>query len=183
MASYRSRKKQARYRHFNPSAVIILSTVVLVLLLIGSIFAYSRTQDSSKLPDITQDENTLPEVKQTEPQSQNTRSKDPGSENSNLPSTQGVNVVIVDAGVYGENIEVRAFAQGVLQDGICTISFTQGTSVVAKEVSAHADASSTVCTNPTITRSEFPSTGQWKVKVSFKSAKYNGTSEEKSIEL
>lgn len=98
-------------------------------------------------------------------------------ENRSIPNT--AQVVIVDAGQYGNIIEVRAFVSNVIANGTCTVTFTKGGSKVIKTVPARADASSTPCVNVEVPRSEFAQTGTWEVTVLFESEKAKGSSSSK----
>lgn len=92
-------------------------------------------------------------------------------------------VIITDAGQYDDTIEVRAFIPDHYQDGTCTITFRQGNHVITKESPAYRDASTTICTNPMIQRSEFPTGGDWQVNVTYTSADAKGQSETKTIKI
>jgi hypothetical protein len=94
-------------------------------------------------------------------------------------------VIITDANQYEDVIEVRAFMPDAFEDGTCTVLFSnEGVSkTIQKEAPAYIDASTTICTNPEIQRSEFSVSGVWKVTVTYVSDHYNGTSEIKEITI
>lgn len=97
--------------------------------------------------------------------------------------TKTATVIITDAGQYDNVIEVRSFIPDHYQDGTCTITLRQGTQVITKEAPAYRDATTTICTNPMIQRSELPAAGNWQVTVAYASAGANGLSEVKTIKI
>jgi len=103
------------------------------------------------------------------------------------PQTTPANatVMITDAAQYGDTVEVRSFISNIYKDGTCTIAFTQGSLNVTKEAPAYQDATTTICTNPVIKRSEFPAAGNWQLTVSYKSTDgtASGTSAIKTVTL
>ena len=109
-----------------------------------------------------------------------------GNEN-NPDSTPGtkknVEVLISDAGQYGNKIEVRAFMPSHYENGTCTITLTQNTAKVEKAAPAYKDSSYTICTNPDFNREEFPSSGEWQVSVAYVSDNAYGTSQPKIISI
>lgn len=96
---------------------------------------------------------------------------------------QKVDVVIVDAGQYDNDIEVRAFIPDHIQKGTCTTTFKKGVQSVTKEAPAVPDARTTICTNPEFTRSDFPSSGEWTVTVSYASQDAAGQSETRKVTI
>ncbi len=88
--------------------------------------------------------------------------------------SNNTNVVITDASQYGNEIEVRAFAPNVIEDGTCTFTFTKGSARLEKQTPANADASSTPCVTLTVDRTEFINAGMWELEVAYKSGSYTG---------
>ena len=86
-----------------------------------------------------------------------------------------VSVVITDASQYNDEVEVRAFVNNIIEDGVCTVTFSLGQTKIDKEVPAKAQASSTTCLTLTVPRSEFSSTGEWSVLVKYKNQKIMGS--------
>ncbi len=103
--------------------------------------------------------------------------------NTPEPSNQVVSVVITDAGQYGDMIEVRSFIPNHYEDGDCIITFTQGNTKIEKTTTAYRDVSTTICKNPLIKRSEFPTSGDWEVTVSYKTNTVRGVSESRIIKV
>ena len=98
------------------------------------------------------------------------------------PST--ATVVVARAEQNGDTIEVAASITNVYKDGTCTFKLVQGSNSLTKITAAYRDVSTTICTNPLIPRSEFPTTGDWQVTVSYKSSDgISGQSESKTIKI
>lgn len=96
---------------------------------------------------------------------------------------QTANVIITDAGQYDDIVEVRAFIPDHYQDGTCTITFTKDALRVEKSTPAYRDASTTVCTNPLFSRSDFNVTGDWQVMVTYDSVDAQGISQQQSVNI
>ncbi len=93
-----------------------------------------------------------------------------------------VNLVIVDASQYDQEVEIRAFASNIVQNGTCTFTLTRGGKILEKSAPAYADASSTPCITQTIARSEFPDAGNWDLTVTFYSGNRTGSAKS-SVEI
>lgn len=94
-----------------------------------------------------------------------------------------VTPVIVDAGQYEQQIEVRSFVPEIYEStGSCTIIFTKDGSKIVKQVAATPDATTTRCSNLTVARSEF-SAGTWTIVVSYSSPTAQGSSQTKTFEV
>lgn len=89
------------------------------------------------------------------------------NEQKNPPEKSIVKVILVDSSQYGDEIEVRAFVENFVEDGNCTINFTNGDKSIDKTVPAFADASSTPCITLTLPVKDFPEAGMWSVKVTY----------------
>ncbi|MDQ3123750.1 MAG: hypothetical protein M3Q14_03660 [bacterium] len=98
-------------------------------------------------------------------------------------SKKSVSVIITDASQYEDIIEVRSFIPDYFQDGTCTIVFRKDNLTLTKTAPAYKDISTTICTNPEIKRSEFATSGEWQVTVSYESTNAKGTSETQIIKL
>lgn len=171
---------------------LIIAIAVSIALLGAGLWAYAyfsnrgTDDDTRTVNEINYDPPTVEEKaagdeqkKKLEPTKpdENTDPSDP-PEDSNQ-----VKVVITDAGQYDDIIEIRSFIPDHYQDGTCTVTLTKGTTTVTKETTAYRDASTTICTNPLIKRSEFPSAGDWTVRVQYASANARGTSELQTITI
>ncbi len=109
--------------------------------------------------------------------------KQQAQKNSSQTGEKTVSVIITDAGQYDDKIEVRAFIPDYYQDGTCKITITKDSYTVSKSTPAYHDVSTTICTNPLFSRSEFPVSGQWQVVVTYTAAGAKGTSAPKNITI
>lgn len=97
---------------------------------------------------------------------------------------KSVTPTIVDAGNYGQNVEVRALVPGVTEsDGTCTAELTQGSQKVSKSSAATASASSTQCAMITISQAEFSSKGTWSLVVTYSSKESSGRSTPRDVSI
>ena len=96
-------------------------------------------------------------------------------QNDRQDDRSSANVVIVDAGQYDDIIEVRAFISDHIQDGTCRYRFQRGNQTVNKQREARADATTTVCPTLEVDRSEFGSSGTWRVTVTYESSRTQGS--------
>ncbi len=156
-----------------------IALLVAALIVIASIFVliFFKDNGSEDTPETTGIINYSPPTEE-ELLSANEKKKEIVSENDNKTADLDAHVTIVDANQYENSIEIRAFASNVVQDGMCVITFTRNSTVITKQTSAYADASSTPCANIEVPRSEFAENGEWKVSVAYTSSdgKYKGES-------
>lgn len=131
----------------------------------------------------TDEEKTAGELKKQEIIEQETRQRQPSSLNNPNPKNKNVDVIITDASQYDDIIEVRSFVPNHYEDGTCTIKFEKDSDSFSKSAPAYKDISTTICTNPEIKRSEFSSSGNWTVIVSYSSATASGNSEKQKITI
>lgn len=97
--------------------------------------------------------------------------------------SQTANVVVVDAGQYGQTIEVRAFISNLIKPGQCTATFTKGQETITRSSLAAEDATTTQCRPINIDRSSFTSSGAWSLIVSYTSADASGKSNTVNVEV
>lgn len=171
--------------------LVIVICVVAVVLVIGGYFAFAYTTKQF-WPFIAADSSNTPSPKpSSNSNTDNTdgsldakeRSTDQDKQSSNNDSSStdsnGAKVVeigVTYAGVYGQNVEVRAFASGVIEgNGKCTATFTQGSQTVAQSSDAFIDATTTQCGVINIPLSSFPGKGTWKLIVTYASPNSTGS--------
>lgn len=157
---------------------ILLTLTVTILLGLGAI-AIVRSQNSTGGSNI----NFGPPT-QEEQEAGDDRKQEIVDEESRPTGTQkNANIIIVDASQYGDEIEIRSFINNVLEDGTCTITLRKDNDSITRQVPAHKDVSTTICSNVIIKRSDFPSSGLWNVSVSYKSSSASGTSETQTVTI
>lgn len=171
-----------KYKKFSIATIILL-------LVVGGGVGYWVYFNRDKTDQLTTNEaiNYRPptEEEQQSGNSQKDRAiqEEDSRNNSPDPNKQTASVVITDAAQYDNTVEVRAFIPNHYQDGSCIITFTQGNQKVEKSTPAYRDASTTICTNPLLDRSEFSISGNWQVVVSYKAGDVWGKSEPKTIAI
>lgn len=111
-----------------------------------------------------------------------TSGTEPNTSNTRTLSKKSANVYITYAQQNGDIIDVNAYTDQY-QNGTCTITFTKGAARVTKDTSAYTDASTTICNNPRLARSDFPSSGDWSVTVTFTSSSSVGTSKSQYVTI
>lgn len=79
------------------------------------------------------------------------------------------------------NVEANGYISETIEsDGICTLTLEKDGQKVSAAKQARPDAQSTICGLITIERNKLAA-GEWKATISYSSAKYQGTSAEKTI--
>ena len=180
---------------------IAVSAVTVVLLLAGSVaaFNYSNSRWSNRATDgvdagtvtnkpgtqkLNLDPPTEAEKKQVEDNKdllarQMTERQTPQAEGKKNITPQ-----IIDAGQYGQAIEVRALIPDVYEaSGTCTATFKQGSTSLTRTVAAIQGASTTSCTPLVVQRSDFSTAGKWTVTVSYASTSTQGVSDAKIFSI
>jgi len=171
----------------------VLAPLLIVLFLVAGVstFLYLQrnssetAQDNSGInygPPTEEEQRAGDDIKEQLPDQSDTSNDETenGDEgrSTDTPDKKKASVIITDANQYGSEIEVRAFAQGVIeQSGTCYFQFRNDSSTLSRETPARADASSTICGNLVVDKSEFPSTGEWRVTVRYESNSTEGSSE------
>jgi hypothetical protein len=92
-------------------------------------------------------------------------------------SANAVGVGIASAGLYNNQVEVRAFVTDVIEGGgTCTATFTKNNRTVTESSEAFIDASTSQCRPIIIDRSRFSEAGTWSVVVTYTSSTSKGES-------
>lgn len=163
--------------------LLITITICALAALAGCAYYAFHRQNTPRKPVLQNGVNYSPPT-ESEKQAANDIKDTIVNSQQNNQSTDGktkASVIITDAAQYENTIEVRSFIPNHYEDGTCTITFTHQNLKVQKTAPAYRDASSTICTNPLVGRSEFTATGEWAVIVSYTSEHANGTSEAKTL--
>ena len=170
--------------------------ILLGLLLAGGlVFAYIQLENIRDSDDTAQEESTIDfgppteeeqragdERKDIIDEQQGSSSNDVGDDQT-TNDKKSADVVIVDASQYDNTIEVRAFVSNHVEGGTCSYRFTRGNNTINKSLPAHADASTSICPMLEVDRSEFPSSGDWQLVVSYESANAKGLSDTKTVTI
>jgi cytoskeletal protein RodZ len=100
------------------------------------------------------------------------------NQQDNPPAKASATPVISYSGQMGNQVEVDASVNGVVEDGgTCTLTATLGSATVTRTVTAVRNAQNTSCPAFIMNRSDFSTIGNWNIQVSYSSANYNGTSQ------
>lgn len=186
--------------------VLVITALVVVALLIGGLtYAYFQkvwpfastqknvaTDTKTDTNTVNYDPPTNQEVKDSQDGKKNSdntsddspKKDDTGSSTTKPKKTASVGIAYAD--VNGNNLEIRAFTNSVIEGtGTCTATATMvGMSdmKVTKSSEAFIDASSTQCRPIYIPLSQLHS-GSWKVSVKFASPDYTGKSETVEVKI
>ncbi len=75
------------------------------------------------------------------------------------------------------------YVSGILEDdGVCTLTLTQGATSVRAEAAAAADATTTVCGNLAVDGSQLAA-GTWQAVLTYTSSAHTGTSTAAAVEV
>lgn len=161
----------------------IIGGILLAIAIVAIALFMLRDNKTTSTADKTEDGIDYSPATQEE-KADSDRQKEVDAGRDDTPPSNNVTPVIVDASQYGDEIEIRAYVPGIVEDGgTCTIKITKGQSTVTERTEALQDASNTSCVSVAIPRSEFSSAGQWSVVVSYSSAKYSGSSQAATLEV
>lgn len=105
--------------------------------------------------------------------------------NSNSASGKKlVSPTITYAGLFGNNVEVGSFVNGVFEtDGSCMAIFTKNKLSFNKIVAAVTSTNSVNCTTVSVPKSEFKELGAWSVIIKYGSQSASGSSTVKNFEI
>lgn len=166
-----------------------LLIVISVVLLLGMgavgayrLYTFSTDSETSETPTT---QSTEGNAKTEDGNGTSGGGTDDGSKpiDSTENNKDAVDVIIVDAGQYERTIEVRAYAADVSESGVCTFTFTQGSSSLVRTTTASPSAQTTSCAALDISTPEFPTLGTWNLVVSYSSSTSEGSSNSQDVEL
>lgn len=176
----------AIYVNINIKAVLVISSLVVLASAGAGVWWYINARNSSPTDNInygapTEEEKTAGDRHKEEIIDNEKKQNEAQKDNSSQKKT--ATVIITDAGQYDGIIEVRSFIPDHYQNGTCTVTFEKDGQTVIRETPARTDVSTTICMNPLIKRSAFPSAGAWQVTVSYDSEGASGRSEAQTINI
>jgi hypothetical protein len=162
-------KKNQKKAFISPFTII--ASALLAIMTVGSIFflllAINQPDDSPSRSSVDSNVNYNPPT--TEEITGGQSIKD-ANENKNAQIIADYSIFIVDAAQYEQNVEVRSYVEGIIQDdGTCTFTFTQGTVTITKTSNSFADAAHTTCRPLIVSTAEFPNSGIWTLLISYTS--------------
>lgn len=166
---------------------ITLITVLALVLIGGGVAAYVVSQnqdkaDSQETNSVNYDPPTDQEIEEGQDAKKDAyeNSKNEADDDKSTTNKRSVSVGVSFADIYNSNLEVRAFTNGIVEAGTCTITVTKGSETITKTSGAFIDASSTQCEPVFIPKSELE-TGAWSVTVKYSSASAEGISEKVEV--
>jgi len=175
---------------------LIITTVIVAVALVGyGATAYSMSlwpfPSNSTNSTETGEPNTVNYGPPTDQETEDSQNAKKDNYNNSNPDENGanvsngdtpvsnktsVNVGVSFADIFESNLEVRAFTNGVVQAGTCTVTVTKDSKTVTETSGAFIDASSTQCEPVMIPKSKL-SSGKWSVTVTYSSDSAYGVSE------
>lgn len=185
-----------RIRKINKKILLIISVVVLILLAgIAGYLVYAHKNSSwpfdNKNPSSSQPDSKTNSINYNPPTKQEVESSQDGKKNSapssnNSNSLKTLSVVVSYAGSSDDKsgIEVDAYTPDVIEgSGICTATFTNGSSTITTQSQAMVDATTSIC-QPIITPlSKFNKSGTWTLTVKYASPTHSGSSSPQNVEV
>jgi flagellar basal body-associated protein FliL len=176
--------------------LIIISTIVIVLLVSGVVFAVYNSNQTSIKPG---EQGVNLERSDTEKAAEQALKDDPGqkleNEQNDTPTAptgttpsgkRAVNVILnyadIDNGTEVSTVVAAGSVTNVTEDnGECTYVFTNQGTVVTKKSSTLVNPTSTTCSRVSFPSSELSKNGTWSVMLKYSSNKSEGTSNELRI--
>jgi hypothetical protein len=164
----------------------LLALVVILLLVAGGAYYLLVLKDDGSNSDVATEKIDLSppteaEIAETEQHKQNLAQKD-----SETPDSQNQNVIPVIGFLHqaeNKNVEANGYISGVMEEGgTCTLTLTKDGTKVSESRKSLNDAQSTICGLIVIPREKL-STGEWKATITYSTSKYQGTSEERSVQV
>lgn len=179
----RSKKTKKRTTVLLSVAVLILAALLALYLLVirDDTVSNSPPTDGINYNPPTNEEKAAGDLIKDSVDEEDARQNNSGEDTDNDKKT--VSVIITDASQYDNKVEVRSFIPNHFHDGTCIIKFTKLNYELTKKTPAYRDVSSTICTNPDISRSEFQENGDWKVEVKYESEDAEGVSETQTVTI
>jgi uncharacterized protein (UPF0333 family) len=162
-----------------------------VLLILTGIAAYFYFRDSPNTATITTSTNeqkpitpATEEEKKESDRLKNATADREAQPQASATQKKSIQPVIVDANLYDQTVEVRAYIPGIVEDGgTCTVTLRKGSHIFTRTSAGFQDAKTTNCTKVTINRSDFPEAGTWSTTVSYDSNTASGTSDVRTFEI
>lgn len=180
---------------------IILTSLVILPLLVGSLLTFSYANKSWPFKDMGDNsqqgsgsdknspgnangendsekaEGNQPTKGQDPDNSQDDKTNETNNNSSSATRKRSIDVGVSYANVSDDKLEIRAFTNGVVEStGTCTAEASKGTAKVTASSEAFIDASSSICNPIYIPTSQLQS-GEWNVVVTYSSPTASGKSD------
>ncbi len=167
---------------------VLIPVIVLVFAAVaGGLFMYKNRQSSTTPGTVTNPPGTekldlSPATEDDQKQADERKEQlaDQEEQNQTPPTNQKVTPVIISASATS----VRGFVPGIYESGgTCTATFTKDGKTVTKQSAATKGATTTDCTPISLTKADFPATGEWTVVLSYKSSTAEGSSASQKVTI
>lgn len=171
----------------NVNKKVFLALLVIILLAVGLVFYFNNREKhagpSVESPNLGETINFNPPSEQDK-QEVDQHKQDIVSQEQQTPKTSNsVKPIIIDAGFYDGQVEVRSFISGTYEaGGTCSVKLTKAGQSIVKDSKSVKGATTTDCP-PTIIPSSELSSGTWAVVVSYSSTTTQGSSDIKTVEV
>lgn len=184
------KKAEPRFKHPKKKLLFaVLAGLVIVSLLAGGWLLQSKRNNTSPAQAGTKAADSIkyaPATPQEKQQAEDRkdeiiRDQAKAEEAANAPKTssgkKAVTPVITYATYKDGMAEIQAYIPGLFEDGgSCTLTLTQASQTVTKQVPALANVSTTDCQRFNVPRADFPASGTWKVIINYSSTTAEGAS-------
>ncbi len=176
----------------NTRTYVIVAAVV-VLLVVGGVFAYKHYSDSNTT--VSRDKSgTSLERSQEELDETNSIQDNPedskqqtGSDAVTEPAVdsstgkRSVNVVLTSTGTENGEVDASGFVSNLVEEGgTCTFTFAQNQKIIKKTSTTATNPTSTTCLTVRFDEKELGS-GEWKVVIQYASSNASGSSNEGTL--
>lgn len=178
----------------NKKPLYVAILIVLVLLMSGLAYSYKNNlfffqEDSSTTADgeINLNPPTPEDKREAERNKQRIIEEEEKKDTAAGPTNDAKQEVTPIIGFIqqadSQDIEANGYITSVIEDdGTCTLTLERQGQKVTKSKQALPDAQGTVCGLLTVERSRL-SAGEWSATITYSSAKYQGTSNERKIKV
>lgn len=188
MYNYKQKDQNKHTSNRKKTALIVIPLVLFIGLLIGGLYLRNRqAQTSSESPRV-QTVNYAPATPAEKKESNDAKDKIVDQQKNNPTTTPGTTPSndgkkSVTPTITNTNGSINAYVSGVFEEGgVCTATFTKGSSTLSKTSVGFQNASYTQCA-PMEIGNGFLSSGTWNVSVSYASSAAAGTSASQTMEI
>jgi len=168
------------------SKKLLITTAIISIA--GCVFFYIKLNDSKKTINpsgnsVSKNINLAPASPADKMQSETSKENIEKTNNSNKQSAATTIKNVMPVISYYDASTVRGFISGVFEnDGICTITLTQGTSILTERTKGFENSNFTQCSPFDISQKNL-NKGVWTITLSYKSITSEGTSNTKDLSL
>lgn len=143
---------------------VIIAIILLIVCSLATVFILLKIQPYSTKNIDTTTTSTNNSINNS------TSSVDKTQDTPAININSNVSVVIVDASKYDQIFEIRAYADNVVEDGVCTYTLTSGDTTIKKETEATSSASTSSCKTLDIDINELSTSNSWNLTIEYTSS-------------